>query len=219
MSRRETARRYILFLTSLFFTALGVAFTKHGGLGVAPISSVANVVSCRFTALSLGTWLIIWNCVLIAGQVAVLGRRFQKVQLLQVPLAFIFGWFTDLGMWLVSGIPASSYPMRLCMVAVGVSILGFGISLAVIANVIMNAGEALVKALADVSGKEFGNVKIAFDVSCVAASVAMSLAFFGGTVVGVREGTILSALFAGRVVKFFTRRLKQPLEAVLKDPA
>lgn len=50
-------------IVSLFFSALGVAFTKHGELGVSPISSVANVMSYRFPALSLGSWLILWNCI------------------------------------------------------------------------------------------------------------------------------------------------------------
>ena len=62
MSKSEIAKRYILFIISLFFSALGVAFTKHGELGVSPISSVANVMSYKFPSLSLGTWLIIWNC-------------------------------------------------------------------------------------------------------------------------------------------------------------
>lgn len=34
MSKKETAKRYVLFVISLFFSALGVAFTKHGELGV-----------------------------------------------------------------------------------------------------------------------------------------------------------------------------------------
>ena len=72
MSKTEIAKRYILFVVGLFFAAIGVAFTKHGELGVSPISSVANVLSCKFSAFSLGTWLIIWNCILIVGQIVVL---------------------------------------------------------------------------------------------------------------------------------------------------
>ena len=64
-SGAETARRYVLFMISLFFSALGVAFTKKGELVVSPISSVANVLSIRFDALSLGNWLIVWNLSLI----------------------------------------------------------------------------------------------------------------------------------------------------------
>ena len=215
MSRNEILKRYALFVISLFFAALGVAFTKHGELGVSPISSVANVMSYKFPALSLGTWLIVWNCVLILGQILILRRRFQPIQLLQIPLSFVFGWFTDLGMWLVSPIVAESYPMRLMMVLIGIVVIGFGISLAVIANVIMNSGEAFVKAVADTWHREFGSVKVGFDLSCVAMALIMSLLFFDFTIVGTREGTVISAVLTGFAVKFFTKRLKKPLDKIL----
>lgn len=217
MSKTEITKRYILFIISLFFSALGIAFIKHGELGVSPISSAANVMSFKFPALSLGTWLIIWNCVLIVGQIIILRKKFQPIQLLQVPLSFLFGWFTDLGMWIASAIPADLYPLRLAMVVIGVVILGFGVSLSVIANVIMNSGEAFVKAVADMIDKEFGNVKIAFDISCVIFALILSLIFFNFTIVGTREGTVISALFTGVVVKFFNRKLAKPLNAVLED--
>lgn len=217
MSKNEIAKRYVLFIVSLFFAALGVAFTKHGELGVSPISSVANVLSCKFDSISLGTWLIIWNCVLIVGQIAILGRKFEPIQFLQVPLSFLFGWFTDLGMRIVSFIPAESYPVRLIMVIVGIVILGFGISLSVIANVVMNSGEAFVKAVSEKLHKEFGNVKIAFDVLCVVLALILSLAFFSFSIVGTREGTVISALSTGAVVKFFSSKLNQPLNTLLKQ--
>lgn len=217
MSNGETGRRYILFVISLFFSALGVAFTKHGELGVSPISSAANVMSCRFDALSMGTWLIIWNCILILGQILILRSKFQLIQLLQVPLSFLFGWFTDIGMKIVSFIPTELYPVRLLMVAAGVVILGFGISLAVTANVIMNSGEAFVKAVSDTLNKNFGNVKIVFDISNVLFALILSLIFFDFTIVGIREGTVISALFTGVVVKFFSKHINEPLNKLLSD--
>ena len=215
MSKSEIAKRYLLFIISLFFSALGVAFTKHGELGVSPISSVANVMSYKFPLLSLGTWLIIWNCILIVGQIFILRRKFQPIQLLQLPLSFVFGWFTDFGMWLMSFIPVNTYFMRIIMVVAGIVILGFGISLSVIADVIMNSGEAFVKAVSDILSKDFGNVKIAFDVIYVIISIVLSLLFFDFTVVGTREGTIISALFTGVVVKFFCSKLKAPMNVAL----
>ncbi len=72
MAKKETAKRYILFILCLFFMGLGVALTKHGELGVSPISSVANVISIRFTFLSFGMWLTVSNCVLLLGQILLL---------------------------------------------------------------------------------------------------------------------------------------------------
>lgn len=211
-SKNEILKRYILLVISLFFSALGVAFTKRGELGVSPISSVANVMSSKFSSLTLGSWLIIWNCVLILGQILLLRKNFKLIQLLQIPLSFLFGYFTDFGMWCTSFISVTRYPVRIAMILIGIVILGFGVALSVIANVIMNSGEAFVKAVSDVINKNFGNVKIAFDVACVIMSVALSLIFFDLSIVGTREGTVISALLTGVVVKFFCGRLKTPIE-------
>ena len=91
----------------------------------------------------------------------------------------------------------------------------FGISLSVTANVILNSGEAFVKAISDTTNKEFGNVKIAFDVTCVILAVLLSFIFFDFTIVGTREGTIISALLTGFVVKVFLKLIRKPLESVL----
>jgi len=207
MSKKEVFRRYIVFILGLFFAGLGVAFTKHGDLGVSPISSVANVMSIRFPIMTLGSWLIVWNCVLIAAQILILRRNFKIYQLFQIPLSFLFGWFTDFGMWASSLIPVPGYIAKFVMLLLGIVVLSFGISLSVIANVIMNSGEALVKAISDTIHKEFGYVKVAFDVACVIVAVVLSFIFFQGKIAGTREGTIISALLTGFVVKFITKHI------------
>jgi len=212
---KEICKRYGLFVLSLWFSALGIAFTKCGSLGVSPVSSVANVLSLRFSALSMGDWLILWSVLLILGQIAVLRRRYQLIQLLQLPMAFLFGWFTDVGMLIAGLVPVNNYPMQLVMVVLGIVILGFGVALSVIANVMFNAGEGFVKALSDVTEKNFGDVKIAFDIFSVSLSVVLSLILFGGKVVGLREGTLIASICTGLAVKFFTKRLKTPLDQVL----
>lgn len=215
MKRKELVKRYSLFIVSLWFSALGVAITKCGSLGVSCISSVPNVLSLRFTALTIGGWTFAWNTLLVLCQIALLRRNFQKIQLLQIPLSFLFGWFTDVAMLLAVKIPVNSYPMQLFMVVLGVVILAFGITLGVIANVVLNAGEGIVKALADVTGKEFGFVKVRFDVVCVILSLVISLVTFGGKIVGTREGTLIAAFLNGTMVKWYSRRLKEPLNKVL----
>lgn len=216
MSKKELTKRYILFIMCLFFMGMGVALTKHGELGVSPISSVANVVSLKFTFFSFGTWLTISNCVLLLGQILLLRKNFKPIQFLQIPLSFLFGYFTDFGLWVIKDIPNDNYIIKLVLVISGIIVLGFGISLGVIADVILNSGEAFVKALADVTKKDFGNTKIFFDISWVLLSIVLSLIFFGGKLYGTREGTIISALFVGVTVKFFTPILREPLTKIIK---
>lgn len=215
MSAKELVKRYILFIISLFVAALGVAVTKKAELGVPPTSSVSNVLSLKFTSLSLGNWLFIWNLILIAGQILILRKNFQPIQLLQIPLSFLFGYFTDFGMWLVSFIKVDTYILRILLVVLGTVILAWGIALAVMANVVMNSAEAFIKAISDTTGKQFGNLKIAFDCTCVVLTILLSLIFFDFTVKGTREGTIFAAIFTGVIVKFFQSRFGEKIERLL----
>ena len=118
-------------------------------------------------------------------------------------------------MWIFSFLKPSNYVFQLLMVLVGTVVLSFGIALSVIANVVMNSGEAFVKAISDTIHKEFGNVKVVFDISCVVAAVILSLIFFDLRIVGTREGTVISALLTGFVVKFWNRLVRRPVEKIL----
>lgn len=124
-----------------------------------PIASVPNIFSCKYTFLSMGVWLVLWHCLLILGQILILKHDFQPIQFLQLPLSFLFGAFTDFGLWCVSFIPVPNYFVKLCLVFCGVFVLACGVSLAVIANVILNCGEAFVKAIADKTGKNLAILK------------------------------------------------------------
>lgn len=59
--------------------------------------------------------------------------------------------------------------------------------------------------------------EIAFDIFCVLFSVMLSLLFFDFSIVGTREGTIISALLTGVAVKFFTGRLNEPFNRLLSN--
>ena len=211
MKKKELCKRYALFIVSSFVSAFGIACTKAGNLGVSAISSVPNVLSVRFEALTIGNWTFLWNLAMIAAQIAILRKDFQKRELLQIPMSFLFGWFTDIGVQIVSVVPVNSYPMQLVMVVAGICILAFGITLGITANVILNSGEAIVKAIAFKTKKEFSSVKVLYDTGCIITAVLLSLVLFGGKIRGIREGTLIAAFLNGTMVKVYSRRIKEPL--------
>ena len=215
MTKIELTKRYALFTVSLFFIGLGIALTKRSLLGITPISSVPNILSLRFPMLSLGSWLFCFNCLFVLTQVLLLRRKFPPVQLLQIPMTFLSSCFTDLGVWVVSVIPNDAYAVRLAMVIVGTTVLGFGITLSFVANVVMNPAEAFVKTVSDLTKKNVGSIKIVLDVSCVLASVVLSMLLFGGSIQGTREGTLIAAIGSGLAVKFFKPRVSPVLERLL----
>lgn len=215
LSKSETLRRYFLFIVSLFFTAFGVSLAVKGGLGTSPISSFAYVISLNIP-FSLGTCLFLWNLMLTILQIVILKKDFQKIQLMQIPLSFIFAWFTDLTKNLINaGNVPDTYIVKLIFVVAGCLSVGMGVSLGVIANVVLNSGEGFVKALSDKFKIKFGNIKIGFDIGCVVLSVVVSL-IISGSIAGVREGTIIAAICTGLVVKFIMKFFKAPVCKVMQ---
>ena len=206
MSKKEHFARYILLIIGVFFVALGIALAKRSDLGISPVSSIANVFSIKFTFFTVGTWIIIWNCVMILAQIIILRKDFKPIQFLQFPICVA----------ILSFIPTDNYITKLSFILLGVIVLAFGITLMIISDTVMNVGEAFVDVVSKKLGKPFGSIKVVFDISCVLFSIILSLIFFNFKIVGTREGTIITACFTGFVIKLFTRLLKEPTNQALK---
>ena len=205
MSKKETTKRYILFITGLFINAIGISLIIKAGLGSSPISSLPYTISLGFP-ITLGTLTFILNLFLIAGQIVLLKKDFKKIQWLQLPVSILFGFFIDLSMLILAWVMPEFYPWKMVTLLLGCMILGLGVSLEVIANVVMLSGEAFVHAISQKKKKEFGWVKIGFDCTLMILACTLSLILFG-EITGVREGTIMAALLVGVFARFFNHRL------------
>ena len=159
MKIKELVRRYILFIIGLFVNSLGICCIIKANLGSSPISSLPYTISLN-CPISLGTLTFILNLFLIAGQMLILKKDFKQREWLQLPISVLFGVFIDFSMILLSWVNPDSYALQLVVLVVGCAILGLGVSMEVIANVVMLSGEAFVQAISLKKKKEFGMVKI-----------------------------------------------------------
>ncbi len=182
-----------------------MALITRAALGTSPISSLPYVLSFRFP-VTLGQFTFAMNLFFILGQVLLLRRDFQPIQLLQVAVNAVFSAFIDVSMGLLSWLEISSLPMAVLVLVLGCAVLAFGISVEVAPRVLMVPGEGIVQAIAAVTGWRFGNVKVGFDAALVATALVLSLLFFH-RLQGLGAGTILSALAVGRFVNLYNRRL------------
>ena len=197
--------RYGWFTAGVLLNAFGVALITKAALGTSPISSLPYVLSFRFP-VTLGQFTFAMNLFFILGQVLLLRRDFQPIQLLQVAVNAVFSAFIDVSMGLLSWLEISSLPMAVLVLVLGCAVLAFGISVEVAPRVLMVPGEGIVQAIAVVTGRQFGNVKTAFDATLVSTALLLSLLFFH-RLQGLGIGTIFSALAVGRFVDLYNRRL------------
>lgn len=199
-------KRCFIFTCGLFFVALGISCAVTSKLGTATISSVPYVLNLRYP-ISLGTVTFVFNMLFFLGQILILRRRFQLIQILQILVAGVFGFFIDFTMTFITKVTPEMYASQLVMAIVGIHCMAFGIALQLIGNLVMVPGDGIVKAIAAHWHLGFGVTKTYFDVSCVLIAIMLSRFYFG-EIYGVREGTLLYALFTGVIAQFFVKHLK-----------
>ncbi len=203
-------KRYVTATAGLFLVALGVALSTRSDLGTSPISCPPYVLSL-FGGFTMGQYTILMHFSLISLQAALLRRRFRAVLLLQLVPSFMFGFFTDLTMAATAGLQSDSYAACVALLLSGCVVIAAGISVQVNAAAWMLAGEQTVAVISEVSGAAFGRVKVFFDSSLVIVGVILSFCLLHG-LTGIREGTIVSALSVGAIV----RRLQGPVGTGLR---
>lgn len=203
-AKNGTFRQYTMFLAGVLVCATGIAFITRAGLGTSPISSIPFVLSL-ITPPSMGIYTFAFNMLFLVCE-ALLRRRFTWMQAMQIPATILFSLCIDAALALIPTQYGGPYPMSILYLGIGCLVMALGIALEVMADVIMLPGEAFVRALSQRLGKEFGNVKVCFDNSLTLIAAVIALIAFH-KLNGVREGTLVSALAVGQLVRLYTSRL------------
>ena len=206
----EKLKRYLIFLVGLFVNSLGVSLITKANLGTSPISSIPYVLSLNFP-FTLGNFTIFFSIFLIVLQLIILRKNFKLEHILQIPVSIIFGYFIDLTMILFFWVNPEAYIMKIVYLLMGCLILGVGVYMEVLADVVMLPGESFVRAIVLTWKTNFGTTKICFDVSMSVIAAVLSFVF-AGRLAGVREGTVIAALLVGFIARLIGKKL-----AFLKD--
>lgn len=182
--QKELTKRYIFFLIGLFVNSFGVSFVTKANMGTSPISSIPYPLSLGF-APTLGTFTLYMSIILIVIQLILLRKDFPKQYFLQIPVSLLFSYFIDFTMGLLGNMNPQSYPIKMILLLIGCIILGVGVYMEVIANVVMLPGESFVNAVSKTFHTDFGKTKVAFDSSM----------------------TIIAAFLVGMIARFLKRKI------------
>lgn len=205
--------QHVLLLMSLFLLALGVAICIRSSLGSSVISSLPYSFALAgedglVPQLTLGMYTNILNVLLVLGQIVVLQKKFNPIQLLQLLIGVVFGVLIDLSMILTTFLITSDIMFQLIEMIVGSSVMALGVAMEIRCASITMPGEGLPAALSKKTGKPFANMKIYVDLCLVLSAIISMFIFFGiwkWNIVGA--GTLFAAIYCGMAVKFINKRL------------
>lgn len=208
-------RRYIIFLCGLMVISFGISIITKASLGTSPITSIPYSLSLIFTNLTLGNWTILFSILLVALQLVMLGKDADRINiLLQIVVSFVFGYFIDFAMMCMQWFEPEMYVLKVVSVVLGCFILAIGVYLQLVANVVMVPGDGFVYALTMKLRKDYGKVRITSDMTMVIIAAVIGLIGLG-TLGGVREGTIISALLVGFIARQYMKRFTRLTELLI----
>ena len=180
---RNLPGRIAVLVIGLWIMSLRIAFSIAAGLRTSPISSLPYTLS-MLTPLTVGTATIMLHVIQITLQALILRHRYRTIQLLQLPLAVLFGLLTDASNVMLGFLSPSSYLESWLFCLIGMILVAAGVSAEVL----------------------FRTMKVSVDCPLVASSLILSSIFLRSWG-GVREGTIAAALLVGTIARIFNKVL------------
>lgn len=203
----EFVWQHVLLITSMFFMTLGVALCVRSNLGSGVISAIPMSFSLAgkegiVPGWTIGGYTNIMNVILVTAQILILRRRFEKVQLFQLAVGFIFGAMLDINMWLTSVFSYDTVFNQIVAQFIGATVLGVAVAAEIRCGSVTMPGEGIQVAISRVTGRPFPMVKIMVDTTLVILAVISGYCFFGSwpwTVVG--PGTLFAMFYVGYAVR------------------
>lgn len=188
--------RIPMYFVGLFIMTIGIALSVKSNLGVSPVSSIPYTMTCVW-GIEMGKATIIFHAALVLIQILILRKRFKPINLLQVVVGIVFGYFTTFCNYLATFLPSTdNIAMRIVLMLVSTVFIAVGIFFYLPANLIPLAGEGVMQAVSDVTKIEFSKVKMGFDCSMVIISVITCLICIH-SLGSVGAGTVISAFLVG----------------------
>lgn len=105
---------------------------------------------------------------------------------------------------LVNSINPVGYIIQFLLLLFSCLVVAFGVLLEIQTEVVYLPADGVIVAISQVLKKEFPKVKPFVDTSMVILAAVLSIVFLG-YLAGVREGTIISALIIGPIVKILKK--------------
>lgn len=205
--------RYWIYLLSLFIISLGASLSIKANLGTSPLICLPYV-SSLITKLTVGEVMFVFTLIFIIIQVALLRGDFEKRQYLQLVIGTIFSFFVDFSLMLVDFINPVGYVSQMALLLFSCLVVAFGVLLEIQTEIVYLPADGVIVAISKVLKKEFSTVKPFVDSSMVIIAAVLSVVFLG-YLSGVREGTIISAIIIGPIVRLLKTHLdKYVLELI-----
>ncbi len=223
---KQKLLRGTVYLIGAVLMALGLALNTKTDLGTSSVISVPFVMA-QLWPINVGNALLILSLFFVAIELIVHWRMASRLpgklslrlilDLLQMVQILIFSRVLN-GFSAILPLMKATWPdsfpgsiwCRLLVTVLGTVLVGMGAAMTLNMRLIPTPTDGMIQTLADASGRSVGFVKNCVDITCVVVAAALGL-LFGGRLIGIGIGTVITAIGTGRVVALTNHLWKEKM--------
>lgn len=211
MTKKIKMSSEIAYFAAAALLSLAVAILSAADFGISMIVAPAYLLSLKTGFLTFGQAEYVIQAILFAVLCIVL-KKIKVSYLFSFGTCVFYGFVLD--MWRkipvfnpsVTAPGSMALPIRIVMFVVGMLLTSFSVALFFKTYLFPQVYDFFVKAVSFTYKLKLSAVKTAVDISCLAASVIMTFAFFG-EIRGIGCGTLIMAFLNGTVIGLFSKLL------------
>lgn len=211
-----TMKRLGLYVFGLFFLSLGVSLSIEADLGVSPVSSLAYAFALT-SGFSVGMMTVVANVLFIIAQV-IFSKRFDiKEAIVQLIIAFLFGFFIDITLIIVQLFPSpETFIMRWAYLIISLFGVAIGLLGYMTAKFTLMPYDELTHVISERFNIAFSKAKITSDLINVCLAGLICIVFIQ-SLGSIGIGTLVAAYFIGKILGWLIKHYQKYLVRWMND--
>lgn len=205
--------RILFYVLGIFCLAFSVTLAVSSNLGVIAGNTLPYILS-SVTKINLGICCTAVFFIYVLLQIIILKKDFKLINLAQLVFSALFGYFLEFTTMIIGGWVATSYFEQLIQLALSVLMTGLGVVLYINVDLVPMPPEGFLLAIIAKKPRfTLGKLRIIHDCVVVLLSSIISYISFSA-ILGIREGTLISAVFSGLAIEFFSEILSGSIRKI-----
>ena len=209
--QKTFTKRLAMMLTGILFIGICVGSFRLSAFGVDAFTCM-NLGISGFIHMSLGTWQLIMNAVIL---VVIFFTVRRCIGLGTIVNMVCVGYLADFICWLFQDILniAMTLPLRIAALLIGMLFAGMGVALYMVADMGIAPYDAVGIIIEELTHNKlkYDKARVISDVAVVIIGVLFCLMSHGnlGLIIGI--GTVCNALFNGPLIQFFKTHVTEKM--------
>lgn len=195
-------KKYLIIVLGFIIVGVGFAFTLKANVGVGAWDALSASLN-SLSGIEVGTLGMVLNIACVFGQIIILRKDFNLIQLLQIPLSVLLGLVINFVLYDILVFPFDSFAGGVIMYIISTEVCVIGVALIMVLDEVTFALEGFCDALSKVIPFKFHVIRQFADI--LSFVIIVILTFVTKIPWSIGIGTIIGIIIFGPSLGVFMK--------------